>query len=87
MNSAIKRKAATKEELSKYLLSNLTVIEIADELAEYILKEPVETQPIPVTEEEYDRICSLFRVKGQRYVEGQVIQETRGRKRAVTIKE
>lgn len=84
MYSAIKGKTVTKEELSKYLLSNLTVIEIADELADYILKDTPGNQPIAVTEEEYERIISMFRVKGQRMVDGNYIQETRGRKKAVT---
>jgi hypothetical protein len=86
MYSAIKGKTVTKEELSKYLLSNLTVIEIADELADYIMKETPASQPIAVTEEEYERICSMFRVKGQRMVDGNYIKETRGRK-PVTNKE
>lgn len=87
MHSAIKSKATTKEELSKYLLTNFTVMEIAEELADYILKEVPASQPIAVTEEEYERICSMFRVKGTRCVDGNYIQETRGRKKAVTNKE
>ena len=84
MNSLIKSKKATKEELSKYLLTNLNVFELADELSDYILQDNT-TQTIAVTQEEYDKITSLFRVKGQRCVDGNVIAETRGRKRAVTI--
>ena len=81
MYSAIKNKAATKEEIANYLLTNLTVMEIAEELADYIMKETPVSQPIAVTEEEYERICSLFRVKGTRCVEGNYIKETRGRKK------
>jgi hypothetical protein len=86
MYSAIKGKTVTKEELTKYLLSNLTVIEIADELADYIMKDTPISQPIAVTEEEYERITSMFRVKGTRCVDGNYIKETRGRK-PVTNKE
>lgn len=82
MQSAIKTKTATKEELSNYLLTNLTVMELAEELAEYILKETPAPQPIAVTQEEFEKICSLFRVKGTRCVEGNYVKETRGRRPA-----
>ena len=84
MYSAIKNKAATKEEIANYLLTNLTVMELAEELADYIMKETPVSQPIAVTEEEYERICSMFRVKGKRMVEGNYIRETRGRKAKTT---
>lgn len=86
MQSKVKTKTVTKEELSKYLLTNLTVFEIADELSDYILKETPEAQPIAVTEEEFERITSLFRTKGTRFVEGNYIKETRGRKKSTVNK-
>ena len=36
MQSQIKNKTATKEDLTNYLLTNLTVMELAEELADYI---------------------------------------------------
>ena len=87
MQSKVKTKACTKEELSRYLLTNLTVFEIADELAEYMLKETPVAQPITVTQEDMDRIVSLFKVRGIRCVEGNYVAETRGRKRVSTNKE
>lgn len=86
MQSRVKSKTATKEELANYLLTNLTVMELAEELADYILKETPATQ-IAVTEEELERITSMFRVKGTRCVEGNYVAETRGRKRATTHKD
>lgn len=80
MQSAIKSKKATKEEIANYLLTNLTVMEMANELADYIMKETPVSQPIAITEEEYERICSMFRVKGKRMVDGCYVAETRGRK-------
>ena len=80
MQSKVKSKTATKEELANYLLTNLTVMELAGELAEYILKSKETVPPINVTQEELDRITSLFKVKGIRMVEGEVIRETRGRR-------
>ena len=79
MNSAIKSGKATKEELSKYLLTNLNVFELADELSDFILNQEA-TQPIAVSQEDYDRIVSMFRVKGTRCIDGNIIAETRGRK-------
>ena len=84
MQSKIKNKTATKEELTNYLITNLTVMELAEELADYIMKDTPVSQPIAVTEEEYERICSMFRVKGKRMVEGNYIRETRGRKAKTT---
>lgn len=80
MASSIKSKTATQQQLKDYLLTNLTAPEMAEELAESIMKETPAPQPITVTEEEYERITSLFRVKGLRCVEGNYIKETRGRK-------
>ena len=84
MYSAIKNKAATKEEIANYLLTNLTVMELAEELADYIMKETPVSQPIAVTEEEYERITSMFRVKGKRMVDGCYVAETRGRRPVTT---
>lgn len=80
MQSAIKSKTATKEELTNYLLTNLTVMELSEELADYILKETPAQQPIAVTGEEFEKITSLFRIKGTRQVEGNYVKETRGRR-------
>jgi hypothetical protein len=45
------------------------------------LGEKEELSPIALDKEDYDRVVSLFRIRGQRIVDGQVIEETRGRKR------
>ena len=80
MQSAIKSKKATKEEIANYLITNLTVMEMANELADYIMKETPVSQPIAVSQDDYDRIVSMFRVKGKRMVDGCYVAETRGRK-------
>lgn len=80
MQSKIKNKTATKEELTNYLITNLTVMELAEELADYIMKDTPGNQPITVSQEEYDRVVSMFRVKGTRCVDGNYIKETRGRR-------
>lgn len=47
----------------------------------------VENVKIPVTKDEYQAILNLFRVKGERIIDGEVRQETRGRKRKNLILE
>ena len=84
MQSKIKSRTVEKSELSQYLLTNLNVFELADELSEFILNKE-ELQPIPLTQEEYDRVVSMFRVRGQRMVDGNIIAETRGRKPSTKI--
>lgn len=55
----------TKEELVHYLMRNFNLYEITESLAECIIEiEANETKPIVLTEEEYNRITSLFRIKG-----------------------
>ena len=85
MQSKIKNKTATKEELTNYLITNLTVMELAEELADYIMKDTPASQPITVSQEEYDRIVSMFKVRGQRMVDGNYIKETRGRKKTTNV--
>lgn len=35
---------------------------------------------IAITQDDYNKIMSIFRVKGSRYVDGKLVPETRGRK-------
>lgn len=69
--------------LADQLVRTKTVFDLATELATYIIRDKERpTAKIPVTQEEFDQICSLFRVKGVR-VDGS--PENRGRKRADSI--
>ena len=70
----------TKTGLARIILGEYPATEIAESLAEIIL-EKKEPSPIVLEQEAYDRVVSLFRVRGQRIVEGKVINETRGRKK------
>lgn len=81
VSRSVNTKTITQEELKNYLLEGYSAVEIADSLAELILKNTT-TQQIAVTQEEYEKICSLFRVKGTRQVEGNYVKETRGRRPA-----
>lgn len=84
---SIKEGNATQKDLINHL-SNYPLNEILTAFAELIiLSEEYVNQPkIAVTEEEYKRIAALFRIKGQRTLDGMVVEETRGRKKLQTIK-
>ena len=80
VNRSVNTKTITQEELTKNLLEGYSALEIAESLAEYIMRSADTPSPITVTDEEYQRIIGLFRVRGQRMVDGCYISETRGRK-------
>lgn len=78
---AIKEGNATQKDLINHL-SNYPLNEILTAFAELIIlsEDFLSPKPISVTQEEYNRILSLFRIKGQRTLDGMVVEETRGRK-------
>ena len=69
--------------LETYIMNNYSMGEIIKSFTELLVNSETYTrQPIVVSQEEYNNIVSLFKVKGQRTMEdGSVISETRGRKR------
>lgn len=77
----------TQKEIETYLLENHTISEIITAFAELlIICDDFSNKPqIAVTEEEYKQITSLFRIKGQRSLDGMIVQETRGRKPKLKI--
>lgn len=69
---------ATVEMVSAYIMNNYPIKDIVDSLAEKYITE-VAKQPIVITEEQ---LAQHFRIVGQRVTEdGEIIKETRGRKR------
>ena len=79
----IQERNAQIQALADKLVREKTVFDLATELATYMIKERERpTSKIPVTEQEYQQIINLFRVKGVR-PNGEI--ETRGRKRADSL--
>lgn len=70
------------KEIEQYVLSNYTMGDIIRAFAEiYVAADEAVNRPqIAVTQAEYEQIMGLFRVKGQRIMNGEVVSETRGRK-------
>jgi hypothetical protein len=71
------------ELLEQYILNNYPMPHIIRAFAELIVtsEDFVNRPQIIVTEEEMQAIARLFRVKGQRIIDGEVITERRGRPR------
>ena len=67
--------------LEDYIINNYPMPQIVKAFAELLLtaEEAVNKPQILVTQAEMDAINNLFRVRGQRIVDGEVISETRGR--------
>lgn len=75
-------------DLEQYLLSNHSIKEILGAFAELIMtaENAINKPQITVTQEEYDTITSLFKIKGIRTINGMVIEEKRGRPKQKLIK-
>lgn len=67
--------------LENYLLANYPMGEIIKAFAELILTadDAINKPQITVTQAEYEAMVGLFKIKGQRIVNGEVIKESRGR--------
>ena len=62
------------EELAKYLIDNYTTPVLANELAECLI-ELQSNKPLLITMEEFQ---AHFRIKGTKWVDGQMVPEGRG---------
>lgn len=78
---AIKEGNATQKDLINHL-SNYPLNEILAAFAELIIlsEDFLSPKPISVSQEEYNRILSLFKIKGMRSLDGVMVEERRGRK-------
>lgn len=77
----VKRGELGEEVLVMDIMAVNPLQDIVKFVVDTLVKEPTSTTPISVTEEEYERITSLFKVKGYKiYSEERRITETRGRK-------
>lgn len=70
-------------DLEQYLISNHTIGEILTAFAELIItaENTVNKPQITVSQEEYNTITSLFKIKGIRTIDGVAVEERRGRKK------
>jgi hypothetical protein len=78
---SIKEGNATQKDLINHL-STYPLNEILTAFAELIIlsEDFLSPKPISVSQEEYNRILSLFKIKGMMSLDGVMVEETRGRK-------
>ncbi len=78
LRNEIKEGTASIGDIADYLIANYPVKQIADTLAELMMTQPVE--PIIVSPEQLNNITSMFRVRGYRDINENIV-ERRGRPR------
>lgn len=83
----VKMGQATEEMLVQNIMTVNPLHDIIRFVVETLKKEPTTTTPITVSQEEYERIISLFRVRGIKMVGGELKVERRGRPSKSGLKE
>lgn len=71
----------TQKDIESFLMDNYSINQILEGFAELIIiaEETVNKPQITVSEEEFQQITSLFKIKGLREINGIVCEERRGR--------
>lgn len=77
----LKEGVVSTAEICDYLMSAYPVKAIVEDYVNMIKETPVENAKITVNKEEFKTIVSLFKVRGEKVIDGEVVSETRGRKR------
>lgn len=77
----VKKGEAKEEVLIMNIMASNSLHEIVGFVVDALMKEPTSSAPITISKEEYDRITSLFRIRGYKVNEdGEMVAESRGRK-------
>ena len=73
------------ELLENYLMNNYTYPTIIKAFSELIItaENAINKPQIPVSQAEYEQIMGLFRIRGVKMVDGEMVTERRGRPRKV----
>ena len=73
------------ELLENYLMNNYTYPTIIKAFSELIItaENAINRPQIPVSQAEYEQIMGLFRIRGVKMVDGEMVTERRGRPRKV----
>lgn len=74
-----------QKELETHLLTNYPITEIIQAFAELMItvEDYVNKPQITVTRQEYEAIMAMFKIKGERFLDGAIVSETRGRPRKI----
>ena len=71
----------TPKEVIYYFVNNYPTKTIATDYVKLLMETPTENNKIVVSQEEYAMITSLFKIRGTKIVDGEIVKESRGRKR------
>lgn len=75
----------TKEEVINELIANYTVKAIVEDYVDIAMAVPTEQPKITISREEFDLLTNIFKVRGEKVVDGEVVKENRGRKRKIAL--
>ena len=75
----------TKEEVINELIANYTVKAIVEDYVDMAMAVPTEQTKITISREEFDFLTNIFKVRGEKVVDGEVVKENRGRKRKTAL--
>jgi hypothetical protein len=73
------------EEIINFLQMKYPMYEILKGYAELAVtaEEYINRPPITVTRQEFEAIMAMFKIKGERFLDGAIVSETRGRPRKI----
>ena len=71
----------SQETVCNRLVDEFPIKAIIRSYVKLVAESEWENVKIPVSREEFEAIMNLFRVKGERVINGEITMETRGRKR------
>ena len=74
-----------QEKVCNKLLNECPANAIIRSYVKLVAESEWENVKIPVSRGEFEAITNLFRIKGERLINGEVVVETRGRKKKVLV--
>lgn len=75
----------TKDEVVNELINTYTVKAIVEDYVTMAMETPTEQPKITISREEFDLLTNIFKVRGEKVVDGEVVKENRGRKRKIAL--
>lgn len=81
----LKEGIVTKDEVVNELINTYTVKAIVEDYVDIAMTVPTEQPKITISREEFDLLTNIFKVRGEKVVDGEVVKENRGRKRKIAL--
>ena len=77
----LKEGVITKEEVVNELIAVYPIKSIVEDYVDMVMTIPTEQPKITISREEFEMLTNIFKVRGEKVVDGEVVKENRGRKR------